>query len=129
MAKTYDQIQSQIHKLQREADALKTKEVAGVVARMQQAIAQYGLTPDDLFSKPAATSVRKPAGKPVAKANKPAKPVKAVKTAKPTKSAATTKYQDEAGNYWGGIGKRPNWFKAALANGKTADDLLVKPSA
>ena len=35
MAKTYDQIQSQIHKLQREADALKAKEIAGVVARMQ----------------------------------------------------------------------------------------------
>ena len=29
------------------------------------------------------------------------------------------------GRAWSGIGKRPHWFKAALAGGKTADDMLV----
>lgn len=30
------------------------------------------------------------------------------------------------GHAWSGIGKRPSWFKAALAAGRMADDLLVK---
>ena len=38
MAKTYSQMQKQIAKLQREADALKNKEVGGVVARIKEAI-------------------------------------------------------------------------------------------
>ena len=115
MAKTYAQIQSQIRKLQQEADALKAKEVAGVVARIQDAIAHYGLTAQDLFGQTSAAARQKPARKTaVAKAAKAAKP------------AAPAKYRDEDGHQWSGIGKRPNWFKAALAAGKTADDLLVQ---
>ncbi|WP_292449181.1 H-NS family nucleoid-associated regulatory protein [Methylibium sp.] len=41
------------------------------------------------------------------------------------KAAGRTKYKDEAGNAWTGIGKRPNWFKNALANGKSTEDLLA----
>ena len=88
-----------------------------------------------MFGKPAAASTHKPAGKRVAKATKPpttvkaVKAVKAAKPAKPAKAAARTKYQDGAGNHWSGIGKRPNWFKAALAAGTSADELLVKPAA
>ena len=118
MAKTYAQIQSQIRKLQQEADALKAKEVAGVVARIQEAIAHYGLTPADLFGKTSAA-----AGK---RARKAAAPAKAARPAKSAKQSAPAKYHDGAGNHWSGIGKRPNWFKAALAAGKTADDLLLK---
>ncbi len=126
MAKTYAQIQTQIHKLQQEADALKAKEVAGVVARIQEAITHYGLTAQDLFgtdtkaARPQATRTRTT----LARAERPAKAAKAGKT------PAATKYQDDAGHQWSGIGKRPNWFKAALASGKTAADLLArKPAA
>ena len=127
MAKTYDQIQSQILKLQQEADALKAKEVAGVVARIQGAIAHYGLTPADLFGKTsAAAGKRAPKAAAPARAARPAKVDKATKSAKPP---AAAKYQDGGGNHWSGVGKRPNWFKAALATGKTADDLLLKPPA
>lgn len=123
MAKTYAQIQAQIRKLQHEADALKAKEVAGVVARIQEAITHYGLTARDLFG-PAGMAARPQA------AAKRSKPAKAANTAKATKAPAPVKYQDEAGHQWSGIGKRPNWFKAALAAGKTAADLLAqKPAA
>lgn len=114
MAKTYAQIQAQIRKLQQEADALKAKEVAGVVARIQDAIAHYGLTAQDLFGAAAGAAKPKPARK------------RAARSAKAAKAAAPAKYRDEAGHQWSGIGKRPNWFKAALAAGKTADDLLVQ---
>lgn len=114
MARTLAQIQAQITKLKQEADALRAKEVSGVVARIKEAIAHYGLTPEDLFgSTPAKgrgkAATAKRAGKPAAK-----------------KSAGAPKYRDDAGNTWTGHGKRPNWFKAALAAGKTAADLEIK---
>ncbi len=124
MAKTYAQIQSQIRKLQLEADALKAKEIAGVVARIQEAIAHYGLTPADLFAKAGGPVRRQPAARTAARHGK------APKAAKPAKTPLPAKYQDEAGHQWSGVGKRPNWFKDALAAGKTAEELLVvKPSA
>lgn len=125
MAKTYIQIQAQIRKLQQEADALKAKEVAGVIARIQEAIAHYGLTPADLFGKSAGPVRRQPAARTAARRGKASS-----KAAKPAKPPTPAKYQDDAGHQWSGIGKRPNWFKAALAAGKTAEDLLVnKPAA
>ncbi len=36
------------------------------------------------------------------------------------------RFRDEAGNSWTGRGKRPNWFKAAIAAGKKPEDLAVK---
>ena len=134
MAKTYAQIQAQIRKLQQEADALKSKEVAGVVARIQAAIAHYGLTAQDLFgkdtraAKPQATGKRAKLARTVTPV-KTAKPAKSDKPAKPANPPAAAKYQDEVGHRWSGIGKRPNWFKAALASGKTAAELLAQKPA
>ena len=48
------------------------------------------------------------------------------KKAAPKTSARTVKFKDDQGNTWGGIGKRPAWFKAALASGKTPEELLAK---
>jgi DNA-binding protein H-NS len=103
-------IQAQIEKLQKKAAAIRAKEVKGVVDRIKEAIAHYDLTPEVLFgaAAPATKSRRKGAAK---KAKKPASPVK---------------YRDAAGHTWTGRGKRPNWFKAALAEGKRLEDLLVK---
>ena len=109
-------INAQIAALQAKADALRKKEAIGVVAKIKEAIAHYGLTAADLgLSKPA----RKQAS--------------VVKTAKKTskgstagKSGRPAKYEDNQGHAWSGIGKRPAWFKAALAAGRTTDDLLVK---
>ena len=126
MAKTYAQIQAQIRKLQQDAEALKAKEVAGVVARIQEAIAHYGLTPADLFGKTAGPVRRRPAARTAAKADKAPKAPKAPKAAR---APSPAKYQDDAGHQWSGVGKRPNWFKAALADGKTAEDLLVNKPA
>jgi DNA-binding protein H-NS len=121
MAKTYAQIQAQIRKLQQEAETLKAKEVAGVVARIQDAITHYGLKPADLFG----TAPAAPRGKSAVR--RAGKVAKGARAAKPAKPPAPAKYQDDAGHQWSGIGKRPNWFKAALAAGKTADELRVIP--
>lgn len=141
MAKTYTQLQEQIAQLQRAADALMAKEAAAVVGRIKLAIAHYGLTPDDLFGlsaakapkaprAPKALNAAKAAKAPPAQAVKPVKPIKPAKPIKAVKKAPTPpKYRDEAGNAWTGNGKRPRWFLAAMASGKTPKDLEINSVA
>jgi len=112
MTKTYTQLQKQIAKLQKEAEAVKAKEVAGVVERIKVAIAHYGLTPDDLFPASGAKRLKAP---------------KAAKVAK--KVPTPPKYADGAGNTWTGNGKRPRWFLAAIEGGKTPKDLEIAAPA
>ena len=117
MAKTYSQLQKQIEALQKEADNLRKKEIAGVVSRIREAIDHYQLTAADLFpAKPG----RKPKAATTSTAAKPAK-------AAGKKSASPAKYRDPAsGKTWTGRGKRPDWYKAALAAGKAAQELEIK---
>ncbi len=116
MTKTYAQLQKQIAKLQQEADALRAKEIAEVVARIQEAINHYGLTAADLFPSGVARKSRSP--------KLAAKPAKAGKA--PKKQPAPPKYTDGQGKTWNGIGKRPGWFVAALTSGKKAQDLEIR---
>jgi DNA-binding protein H-NS len=116
MAKTIAQLNAQIAKLQKEADALKEKEVAGVIARMKEAIKHYGLTSADLgFSVRAAKTI-KPAGKVAAKKTRR-------QAAK--KTAGVIRFRDAAGHTWTGHGKRPSWYLAAIEAGKTPESLAV----
>jgi DNA-binding protein H-NS len=115
MTKTYTQLQRQIAKLQKEAEAVKAKEVPRVVARIKVAIAHYGLKPDDLFPASGAKTAKAPK---VAKVSKAAK-----------KAPSTPKYTDGSGNTWTGIGKRPRWFLAAIEGGKTPKDLEIAAPA
>lgn len=117
MAKTLNQIQKQIATLQKQAESLKARDLPGVVERIREAVAYYGITAGDVFG--AGGSAKKVARKAGAKR------VGARKTAK-RKSPLPPKFHDAAGNTWSGHGKRPNWYKDALASGKTLEDLLVK---
>lgn len=109
MAKTSAQIQKQIEALQREADAIKRKEVPGVIARIKEAIRHYDLTAADLGLQPAASKA-------------PKEPFK-------TKAKSTAaKFADGAGNVWSGRGPRPAWLRAALAAGKALSDFATAAS-
>lgn len=149
MAKTVDQIREQIAKLQAQEQALLQKEAQGVIARIKEAVAHYGITPEQIFSTSGApkSSATKRAGVPrkaAAKAAKKAgraKPAKAVKPAKPAKAAkaaatakkvspakGTTvapKFKDEAGNTWTGRGSQPRWLRAAIEGGKKLEDFAL----
>ena len=118
MAKSLKQVLSQIEKLQKEAEALRAKEISGVVARIREAIEHYGLTPEELFgSSPAKPRAR----------GASARPAKAASgKRKAPRGTGAPKYHDGAGRTWTGVGKRPNWFKEALAAGKSAEDLLIR---
>lgn len=115
-SQTLAAINAQIAVLQAQAAALRKKEVADVIAKVKDAIAHYGLTAADLglgMAKAAKTS-----GKVATK--------KARKNAAAKKPARAVKFKDDQGRTWSGMGKRPNWFKEALAAGKKPEDLLAK---
>ena len=111
-------LNAQIAKLQAQADALHTKEIAEVVVRIQEAIEHYGLTAADLGLDRTKSKAAKAAGGAAARKSKGKAGGK-----KPTRKI---KFADGQGNTWGGMGKRPDWFKAALAAGKKPGDLLHK---
>ena len=115
MAKTLVQINRQIDKLQRQAEALKQQEVSGVISRIKSAIDHYGLSAKDL----GLTGTRGGAGSP--KAGRKTLAGKTLTVRKPV----PVKYRDQEGHTWTGRGKRPNWFKAALEAGKSPEDLAA----
>ncbi len=114
-------LNAQIAALQAQVDVLRNKEVAEVVAKIKEAIAHYGLTAADLGL---AKGTRKNARLPALGGDKPSSQRR--KRAIPNPSARTVKFKDDQGNTWAGLGKRPAWFKAALASGKTPEELLAK---
>ena len=120
MAKSYSQMQKQIAKLQREADAVKKKEVGGVVARIKDAIQHYELTTEDLFG--GRQSERSARGKRVGNGSASPSTGTALKGKK-----IPIKYRDENGNTWTSRGSRPKWLVAALESGRKIEDFLVKP--
>lgn len=108
MAKTYKDIVAEIAKLQVQAADLKQKEVAGVVGRIKEAIAHYGLTAADLGLAGAA-----------------ARGSRGSKTGTTAKRARGAKYRDENGNTWVGRGPRPAWLRTAIAQGRTLEEFSV----
>lgn len=117
MAKSLKQVLDQIEKLKLEAESLRTREVSGVIGRIKEAIAHYGLTPEELFGSTAS--------------GRRSRKTRAVSSSKGnnSKRRGAPKYQSDDGRTWSGVGKRPTWFVEALASGKTAEDLLVHPGA
>ncbi len=109
-------LHAQIAELQSQAEAIRKEEIAEVIAKMKVAIEHYGITAADLGLK--ATRATKGSATPFTK--------KARKNGASTGPVRVFKYADDQGNKWVGMGKRPHWFTAALAAGKTPEDLLAK---
>ncbi|HEU4460949.1 MAG TPA: H-NS histone family protein [Methylibium sp.] len=107
---TLEQVEAQIAALQERARALRAAEGKEVLVRIKQAIEHYGFSAQDLgFGEKRAGVGRKASPS----ATKPRK-------------KGIIRFRDEAGNSWTGVGKRPNWYKAAIAGGRTPEDLAVK---
>lgn len=121
MTKSLARIEAQIARLEKQREALRAREVAGVVARIREAIDHYGLTARDLgFGGSNGT------GRRVKSASTQKKAVARTagrKRVRPT--VGKIRFRDEHGNSWTGHGKRPNWFKDAIASGKKPEDLAA----
>ena len=110
MSQTYSQIKKQIAALEAQAETALKNELATVVAKLKETIQTYGLQPSDLFGKVRATLGRQ---------------AKAGKAPKSAAKNGAAKFADGNGNTWGGLGKRPQWLRDALAAGKQLQDFAV----
>ena len=104
---SYLQLQKQIEALQKQADSVRAEEVAGVIAKIKDAIGTYDLSPQDLFGNRA-----------VAKKGRAGSKSK-------TKSGLGDKYADGNGGTWVGRGPRPLWLREALAAGHSLEEFAI----
>ena len=101
---TYIELKQQAEALLAEAEIVRKQEITEVVQSIKAQMKEYGLTVADLGGS-ASTGQRK-----VAK----------------TKSTAPAKYRGPNGELWaGGLGRKPEWVRALLAEGKNIEDFLI----
>lgn len=99
---------AEIEALNREADECRKRERIGVIARIQEAVNAYGLTPEEL-----------------------AKPVKLPSTSSPKKKKLPPaythgSYYSDGQRTWRGHAMMPNWLIDHMAQtGKSIDELEV----
>jgi DNA-binding protein H-NS len=108
------QLLEKIESLKREAEAIKQKERAEVIARIQEAIRFYGLTASDLGVGNKHSGIN--AG---LRARKP-------EAGTASRKRPSVQFADDKGNTWSGRGPRPRWFKEALAKGVQPDTLRAR---
>ena len=130
MAKTVDQIRQQIEKLQAQEQALLAKEVAGVVARIKEAIVYYNLTSEQLFGESLTDGLSTTTARSKGTSQRKAKVSTKAKAASQSKTGLkgiriAIKYRDDQGNTWTGRGSQPRWLRSALENGKSLEDFSV----
>jgi DNA-binding protein H-NS len=114
--KSLTQLTAQIEKLQKEAQAIKAKELNDVISRIKEAIGHYGLTAADLGLTRSRAGKSAAAGKAAAKKGK---------TGKARKTGAIMFRSVDGQRGWTGRGRAPNWFKQAIAEGASKESLLV----
>ena len=101
---TYIELKQQAEALLAEAEIVRKQEITEVVQSIKAQMKEYGLTVADLGGS-TSTGQRK-----VAK----------------TKSTAPAKYRGPNGELWaGGLGRKPEWVRALMAEGKNIDDFLI----
>jgi DNA-binding protein H-NS len=101
---TYIELKQQAQALLDEAEIVRKQEITEVVQSIKAQMKEYGLTVTDLGLL-ASTGQRK-----VAK----------------SKSTAPAKYRGPNGELWaGGLGRKPEWVRAVLAEGKNIEDFLI----
>jgi DNA-binding protein H-NS len=94
---TYLELKAQAEKILEQAEAARLAELEAVLDEVRASVAEYGLTPEQVFGRRRTNS----------------------KTAKAAPSAA--KYQDpKTGATWSGRGREPSWIK-----GKKRERFLI----
>ena len=119
---TLAQLENQIHKLQRRADALREKKSVEVIARIQALMKEYGLTTADLAKAGLGTGKKR--GRPFGSKN-----VSGAKTAH-AKGKLPPKYRDpQSGATWSGHARPPAWIKDAPDRSVYLIDGATRPSS
>ena len=110
-------IQSQIEKLQKQANDIKAKEFERTVREIVATMRAFGITPKHLQS---ASSRSGKSNAEVSTANTRAKPKKAGGT------RVAPKYRGPNGESWSGRGLTPRWLSVLLTQGRSREDFAIK---
>jgi len=113
-------LQSQIEKLQKQANEIKAKEFASTVQDILARMQAFGITIKDLQTVKPMRSAK--GGRSKAAASKTPKEAKA-----PKKSAqpVAAKYRGPNGETWSGRGLTPKWLAALVAQGQGKELFLI----
>ena len=114
-------IQTQIEKLQKQANEIKSKDFHATVQDILAKMAAFGITVKDLQSgKGKSKAGRVAKGKVGA-----AKTVKVPKSARKVSNPVAPKYRGPHGETWTGRGLTPKWLSTLIAQGRTKDSFLI----
>jgi len=98
---TYSELVSQAQALMAQAEQVRKQEIASVIADIKAKMKEFGITVEDLDTQ----SGRKPAA---------------------GRAKAAAKFRGPNGELWsGGPGRKPDWVKAALAEGKNIESFRI----
>ncbi|CAM8671620.1 Hns DNA-binding protein H-NS [Comamonadaceae bacterium] len=111
-------IQSQIEKLQKQANEIKAKEFHSTVQEILVKMQAFGITVKDL-------QTTKPSKGPKQK-SKEAAP-KAAKKDKKAGASVAAKYRGPNGETWSGRGLTPKWLSALIAQGQPKESFAIAP--
>ncbi|SHG91465.1 H-NS histone family protein [Pollutimonas bauzanensis] len=107
-------IEKEILKLQKQAQALQTRQRAPVITSIIRSMREYDITPEEIaeaFNKKTTRAVARKPAPAAAGAKRPVPP----------------KYRHpQTGATWTGRGKAPRWVTAAEAEGQNRADFLIK---
>lgn len=111
-------IQTQIEKLQKQANEIKSKEFSSTVQEILAKMQAFGITVKDLqTAKPAK------AGKAGRKAKVGVE--KTPKASKKSKVAVAPKFRGPNGETWSGRGLTPKWLAALIAQGQPKESFAI----
>ncbi len=111
-------IQTQIEKLQKQANDIKAREFDKTVQEILAKMQAFGITLKNLQPKKGARAAKasSAAGK-LAKKGAPKKPVTSV----------AAKYRGPEGQTWTGRGLTPRWLASLVAEGRSKEDFAIHP--
>jgi DNA-binding protein H-NS len=111
-------IQSQIEKLQKQANEIKSKEFTATVHEIRAKMQAFGITVKDL------QSTKGGRGKAKSSLSKTPKVAKVPKVRKASAPVAA-KYRGPNGESWSGRGLMPKWLSALVAQGQSKESFSV----
>lgn len=110
--RTYAEITKEIESLQQQAQEKLKEEISGVIAKINDAIAFYGIQHGDLTF-------------PGKRGPKPRKATVAAKKKAGGSNPLEAKFRDGEGRSWSGRGPRPRWLRESLEQGRKLEDFAV----
>jgi DNA-binding protein H-NS len=115
-------IQSQIEKLQKQANEIKAKDFQSTVQEILLKMQAFGITVKDLQSVKVGKAAKAGRGRPKAAVGKA---VKVPKAPKKSTTPVAAKYRGPNGEAWSGRGLTPRWLSTLIAQGQSKEAFAI----